>query len=185
MIYLIDHEDSFTFNLAHLLGQFDKVFVSNYYNINSKIIKKASIIVLSPGPGEPKDYNLTSKIYNKYKGIKKILGVCLGFQQIVFEEGGQIIRQNKIFHGYQSKIRVLQTSNIFKHNEIYKVGRYHSLKIKEPIFFKTMKITMRCIETKTAMAVEDNERKIYGFQFHPDSFLTDNGKFFIQKILSA
>ena len=44
---------------------------------------------------------------------------------------------------------------------------------------------MRCMETNTAMAIEDNKRKIYGFQFHPDSFLTKNGKFFIQKVLSA
>ena len=65
------------------------------------------------------------------------------------------------------------------------MGRYHSLKIKEPFDSRKMYITMRCIETKTAMAIEDNERKIYGFQFHPDSFLTENGKLFIQKILSA
>ena len=51
MIYLIDHEDSFTFNLAHLLGQFEDVMVSNYYNINLGKLNKASTIVLSPGPG--------------------------------------------------------------------------------------------------------------------------------------
>ena len=185
MIYIIDHQDSFTWNIVHQFSKFDKVYCSNYFDINQKKLDQCNTIVLSPGPGSPKDYPLTSKIYKKYKGVKKILGVCLGFQQIIYEEGGKIIQQNKIFHGYQSKIRVLKTSNLFKHNEVYKVGRYHSLKIKEPIFLKTMKITMRCIETKTAMAVEDNERKIYGFQFHPDSFLTDNGKLFIQKVLSA
>ncbi len=185
MIYLIDHEDSFTFNLAHLLSHFDQVYVSNYFNINFSKINQSSTIVLSPGPGEPKDYPLTMKIYNKYKGTKKILGVCLGFQQIVFGEGGKIIRQEKIFHGYQSEIIVLKNSNLFKKHNTFKVGRYHSLKIKEPFDSRKMYITMRCIETKTAMAIEDNERKIYGFQFHPDSFLTENGKLFIQKILSA
>ena len=79
MIYLIDHEDSFTFNLAHLLGQFEDVIVSNYYNINLGKLNKASTIVLSPGPGEPKDYPITEKIYKKYSGRKKILGICLGF----------------------------------------------------------------------------------------------------------
>tara|TARA_B100000029_G_C17474027_1_gene922986 strand:+ start:302 stop:859 length:558 start_codon:yes stop_codon:yes gene_type:complete len=185
MIYLIDHEDSFTFNLAHLLGQFDKVFISNYFNIDFKKMNSASLIVLSPGPGEPKDYPSTTKIYKKYRGVKKIFGVCLGFQQIVYGEGGKIVQQNKIFHGYQSRIKVLNTSNLFEDSKIYKVGRYHSLKIKEPFRSKTMKITMRCVETKTPMALEDSERKIYGFQFHPDSFLTSNGKLFIQKILSA
>ena len=156
MIYLIDHEDSFTFNLAHLLGQFEDVMVSNYYNINIEKLNKASTI-----------------------------GICLGFQQIIFGENGSIIQQKKIFHGYQSSIKVLPSSNLFKHHQIYKVGRYHSLKIKEPFYSSTIKVTMRCMETNTAMAIEDNKRKIYGFQFHPDSFLTKNGKFFIQKVLSA
>ncbi len=185
MIYLIDHEDSFTFNLAHLLGQFEDIMVSNYYNINLGKLNKASTIVLSPGPGEPKDYPITEKIYKKYSGRKKILGICLGFQQIIFGENGSIIQQKKIFHGYQSSIKVLPSSNLFKHHQIYKVGRYHSLKIKEPFYSSTIKVTMRCMETNTAMAIEDNKRKIYGFQFHPDSFLTKNGKFFIQKVLSA
>ena len=185
MIYLIDHEDSFTFNLAHLLGHFEDVIVSNYYNINLGKLNKASTIVLSPGPGEPKDYPITKKIYKKYCGRKKILGICLGFQQIVFSENGNIVQQNKIFHGYQSLVKVLPSSNLFKHHQIYKVGRYHSLKIEEPFYSSTIKVTMRCKETNTVMAIEDNKRKIYGFQFHPDSFLTNNGKFFIQKVLSA
>ena len=75
MIYLIDHDDSFTFNLAHLLGEFDDVVVSNYYEIDKQQITKAKTIVLSPGPGEPKDYPITTKIYNQFKGEKKILGV--------------------------------------------------------------------------------------------------------------
>ena len=82
---------------------------------------------------------------------------------------------NKLPHG----------NKIFKKGKIFKVGRYHSLKIEEPFYSSTIKVTMRCKETNTAMAIEDNKRKIYGFQFHPDSFLTNNGKFFIQKVLSA
>ena len=96
MIYIIDHEDSFTFNLAHLLGAYDTVQVSNFYEINKSQLKKADMIVLSPGPGEPKNYPRTTKIYHEYKGKKKILGICLGFQQILFAEGGQIVQQ-KIF----------------------------------------------------------------------------------------
>ena len=55
MIYLIDHEDSFTYNLAHLLDSIEPTVVSNYYEINYKKLRKATTIVLSPGPGEPKD----------------------------------------------------------------------------------------------------------------------------------
>ena len=73
MIYLIDHEDSFTFNLAHLLGLFDEVYISNYYEINKSKLKKANTIVLSPGPGEPKNYPITKKIYKQNEGHKKTI----------------------------------------------------------------------------------------------------------------
>ena len=185
MIYIIDHEDSFTFNLAHLLGLHDKVYVSNYYEINKFKLDKAELIVLSPGPGEPKNYPTTTKIYHKYKGKKKILGICLGFQQILYAEGGKIIQQKNIYHGYQSTINVLSKSHLFKNFKKLTVGRYHSLKLKEPFYSNTIEITMRCQKTKAAMALEDLENKIFGFQFHPDSFLTKNGKNLIQKILSA
>ena len=185
MIYLIDHEDSFTFNLAHLLGKFDDVVVSNYYEINKLKISKAHTIVLSPGPGEPKDYPLTTKIYRQYKGKKKIIGICLGFQHILYAEGGKIIQQKNIFHGYQSLVNILPSSQLFKNFKKFSVGRYHSLKLKEPFYSSSLDITMRCKITNTAMALEDHINKIFGFQFHPDSFLTKNGNFLIQKILSA
>ena len=98
MIYVIDHEDSFTFNLVHLLSLYDDVYVSNYFEINKLKLNKSNVIVLSPGPGEPKNYSTTSKIYKKYKEKKKILGICLGFQQILYAEGGKITQQKNIYH---------------------------------------------------------------------------------------
>jgi len=185
MIYLIDHQDSFTYNLAHLLENFDDVYVSNYFNINSKKMENSSLVVFSPGPGEPKDYPKSNYLYKRLKAKKKILGICLGFQIILFNEGGAITQQKNIYHGYQSKIKVLNTSKLFKKNTNFIVGRYHSLKLKEPYKSKEIKITMSCLNTKVAMAIEDNRNKVFGFQFHPDSFLTQNGKQFIQKIISA
>ena len=184
MIYIIDHEDSFTYNLAHLLDSIQPTIVTNYYDIDYKILDKSSMIVLSPGPGEPKDYPLTTKIYNRYKGKKKILGICLGFQQIIFSEGGKIVQQNHILHGYQSRIKVISKNSIFNKNFEFYGGRYHSLKIAEPFNSPTLQITMRCCKTNVAMAVEDDINQIYGFQFHPDSFLTPNGKYLIKKIIS-
>ena len=185
MIYIIDHKDSFTWNVVHQFSKFDEVYCSNYDQINQKKIKQSHTIVLSPGPGSPKDYPLTSEIYRDYKGKKKIIGICLGFQQILYAEGGQIIKQKKIYHGYQSTINVLPKSKLFKNFRNLSVGRYHSLKLKEPFKSTSMNITMRCKTTNVAMALEDIKNKIFGFQFHPDSFLTKNGKILIQKILSA
>ena len=185
MIYIVDHKDSFTYNLVHLFSKFDQVCIANYSEVSYSKIETSKTIVLSPGPGAPEDYPATSRIYKKYKGIKKIIGICLGFQQILHNENGTIVQQNKIYHGYQSKVKVLNTSSLFKKNKIFKVGRYHSLKLKEPFHSKETLITMRCIETGVAMAFEDIINRVYGFQFHPESFLTQNGKYLVQKILSA
>ena len=185
MIYIIDHQDSFTWNVVHQFSKFDEVYCSNYFEINKKKLNQSDTIVLSPGPGSPYNYPLTSKIYKKYKGKKKIIGICLGYQQILFNEKGKIVQQNNIFHGYQSKIKVTKESKLFKKNMLFKVGRYHSLKLYEPYKSNSLKITMRCSKSNIPMAIEDIKNNIYGFQFHPESFLTENGKIIIKKILSA
>ena len=185
MIYVIDHNDSFTHNVVHQFSIYDDVECANYNKINKSKLEKASVIIFSPGPGNPKNYPSTSKIYKKFKGKKKMIGICLGFQQILFCEGANIIQQKQIYHGFQSKIKVVSKNSIFKNKNIYKVGRYHSLKLKEPFYSKNFDITMRCVISGAAMSLENNIDKIYGFQFHPESFLTLNGKILIKKILSA
>ena len=185
MIYIIDHQDSFTWNVVHQFSKFDEVYCSNYFEINKKKIDKCTTIVLSPGPGSPKDYPLTSKIYKKYKGNKKIIGICLGYQQILFNEKGKIIQQKNIYHGYQSKVKVTNESKLFNNSKTFKVGRYHSLKLFEPFKSNDIKISMRCAKTNIPMGIEDLKNNIYGFQFHPESFLTENGNILIKKILSA
>ena len=185
MIYVIDHKDSFTHNVVHQFSLFDKVECDNFNKIDKKKLNQASTIVFSPGPGSPKDYPITSKIYKKYKRKKRIIGICLGFQQILFSEGAQIVHQKKIYHGFQSEILVNKSSKLFKAGSKFKVGRYHSLKLKEPFRAENFDITMRCVISGAAMSFENNVDKIYGFQFHPESFLTLNGKLLIKKILSA
>ena len=113
MIYVIDHKDSFTHNVVHQLSLFDKVECDDFSMINKSKLNQASTIVFSPGPGSPKDYPLSSKIYNNFKGKKKIIGICLGFQQILFSEGASIIEQNKIYHGFQSVVLVNKLSKLF------------------------------------------------------------------------
>jgi len=185
MIYIIDHQDSFTWNVVHQFSKFDKVYCSNYFEINQKKLDRSDTIVFSPGPGSPKDYSFTSKIYKKYKGKKKLIGICLGYQQILFNEKAKIVQQKNIYHGYQSRVKVTNESKLFKKNQIFKVGRYHSLKLLEPFKSNNIKISMRCTKSNIPMGIEDLKNKIYGFQFHPESFLTENGNFIIKKILST
>ena len=72
MIYIIDHNDSFTHNVVHQFSLFDEVECDNYNAISENKLKKASVIIFSPGPGNPKNYPSSSKIYKKFKGKKKI-----------------------------------------------------------------------------------------------------------------
>ena len=185
MIYVIDHNDSFTHNVVHQFSLFDNVECDNFNRINKNKLKKASVIVFWPGPRNTKDYPTTSKVYKEFKGKKKMIGICLGFQQILFCEGAKITEQKKIYHGFQSNIKVVNSKSLFQKGKIFKVGRYHSLKLKEPFKNNNFKITMRCLESKVAMSFENNKEKIYGFQFHPESFLTKNGNLLIKKILST
>ena len=185
MIYIIDHKDSFTHNVVHQFECFDNVECDNFDKINKNKLKKSDVIVFSPGPGSPGDYPTSTKIYKEFKGKKKIIGICLGFQQILYCENGKIIQQNRIYHGFQSKIKVISDNSLFKKNKKFIVGRYHSLKLKEPFEAKNFEITMRCAISNVAMTIENDKEKIYGFQFHPESFLTENGNILIKKILSA
>ena len=118
MIYIIDHKDSFTHNVVHQLSLFENVECDDFSKISKLKLNRASTIVFSPGPGSPKDYPLTSKIYDQFKGKKRIIGICLGFQQILFCEGGKIIEQNKIYHGFQSDVSVNNSSKLFKNGQI-------------------------------------------------------------------
>ena len=185
MIYIIDHKDSFTHNVVHQFENFDEVECNNFNEINETKLRKSNIIVFSPGPGSPINYPISSRIYKEFKGKKKIIGICLGFQQILYCEKGEIVQQKKIYHGFQSKIKVTSNNSLFKKNQKFTVGRYHSLKLKEPFAAKNFEITMRCAISNTAMTIENNKEKVYGFQFHPESFLTENGNLLIKKILSA
>ena len=185
MIYVIDHKDSFTHNVVHQLSLFDDVECDDFSKVNKSKLNQADTIVFSPGPGSPKDYPVSSKIYKKYKRKKRIIGICLGFQQILFCEGADIVQQNKIYHGFQSEVLVNKSSKLFNSGQKFKVGRYHSLKLKEPFDVENFDITMRCVISGAAMSFENNIDKIYGVQFHPESFLTINGKLLIKKILSA
>ena len=80
----------------------------------------------------------------------------------MFCEGASIIQQNKIYHGFQSEVLVNKSSKLFRAGSKFKVGRYHSLKLKEPFNAENFDISMRCVNSGAAMSFENNIDKIYG-----------------------
>jgi anthranilate synthase/aminodeoxychorismate synthase-like glutamine amidotransferase len=189
MILIVDHQDSFTRNLEHLLSNFDDILVVDRRNVSPVQIQKAQLIVLSPGPGKPDDYPETQSLYRKLDGIKPLLGICLGFQLILQEEGGQIIRQNKVLHGVETDIEIIQNTRTYEEIENpLRVARYHSLQIDPESLSsiqKSILITGHDPLRKVPLSFEDLDRKLFGLQYHPESFLTNKGKQIIQNIHHA
>ena len=189
MILLVDHQDSFTRNLEHLLAQFDKVVVCDRLEITSLLVDQCNFIVLSPGPGKPADYPESVLLYKKCIGRKPMLGICLGFQLMLEAEGGKIIRQKQVLHGVETEIEIDPGSLTYRGlgNRLC-VGRYHSLQI-DPYSLSNLPfsllITAKDPVRKVPLSFEDPIRKLFGLQYHPESFLTKKGNTLIENIRYA
>ena len=189
MILLVDHQDSFTRNLEHLLAQFDKVVVCDRLEITSLLVDQCNFIVLSPGPGKPADYPESVLLYKKCIGRKPMLGICLGFQLMLEAEGGKIIRQKQVLHGVETEIEIDPGSLTYRGfgNRLC-VGRYHSLQIDPSSLSNlpfSLLITAKDPVRKVPLSFEDPIRKLFGLQYHPESFLTKKGNNLIENIRYA
>jgi anthranilate synthase component 2/para-aminobenzoate synthetase component 2 len=187
MITLIDHRDSFTHNLEHLLARFDDVRIVDRKAFSNSDLEESQMLVFSPGPGTPGDYPESLAILQKAKGNTPILGVCLGFQMILEHEGAQIIRQNQVLHGVETEI-LAETSSITYHkiNGPIQVGRYHSLQVDPDSLDNlpdSIKITATDPIRKTPLSFEDLNRKLFGLQYHPESFLSNQGTQILSNII--
>ena len=187
MITLIDHRDSFTHNLEHLLARFDDVRIVDRKAFSNSDLEESQMLVFSPGPGTPGDYPESLTILQKAKGNTPILGVCLGFQMILEHEGAQIIRQNQVLHGVETEI-LAETNSITYHeiNGPIQVGRYHSLQVDPDSLDNlpdSIKITATDPIRKTPLSFEDLNRKLFGLQYHPESFLSNQGTQILSNII--
>lgn len=186
MILVIDHRDSFTHNLEHQLARCAPVRVVQQHLWTQEDLLSASMLVLSPGPGNPGDYPRTCELYRSFKGRLPMLGVCLGFQVMAYCEGASIVRQAHVTHGVQAAALVSQQSIAFKGmNNPLAVARYHSLQVQRDSFPTNYMLTATDAEGQVPLAFECPDNKLFGLQFHPDSFLTPDGFQIIQNIAHA
>ena len=180
-IALIDNYDSFTFNVYHYLKNIKcdvKVFRNDKFQL--KEINKFNKIVISPGPGNPDQAGHCLKLIKNYYKSKPILGICLGHQAIAQVFGAKIIKAKKLMHGKISKIKILESSQIFKKiPKIIEATRYHSLVVDKKTLDKSFKITAQTSD-HVIMAIEHKNYPLFGIQFHPESYKTKYG----QKIIN-
>lgn len=189
MILLIDHQDSFTRNLEHLLAGFDEVYVVDRKKVSPQLVQSSNLLVLSPGPGSPADYPETQAIYDKWRGKLPILGICLGFQLILEREGARITRQSRVLHGVETDISVDPSSTTYNGmSDVLRVARYHSLQIDPsslPALPPSLRMNGHDPIGGVPMSFEDLARKLFGLQYHPESFLTLSGNQLIENIRNA
>ncbi len=176
-ILMIDNYDSFTFNLVQYFGMLGlNIKVKRNDKITIQEIEELSPekIVISPGPGKPKDAGISKElIKNFYKKIP-ILGVCLGHQCIGEVFGAEIINSGIVYHGKTSLIfhDGKTIFNLIKNP--FEAARYHSLIIKKDTISPEFEISA-WTEDGTVMGIRHKKYMIEGVQFHPESFLTSEG----------
>lgn len=187
MVLFIDNYDSFSFNLVQLIGFLTtdiKVIRNDELSVKEIENLSPSKIIISPGPGFPKNAGVCEELIDKIKGKCPVLGVCLGHQGICEVFGAEITHAKKLMHGKSSNIHIANGSEIFKGlPPIMQGARYHSLIAQR----KTIPDELLVIaedENGEVMAVKHANYEIYGVQFHPESILTPRGPEIIKNFLN-
>ena len=177
MILLIDHYDSFVYNLARYLnrlGQQTKVVRFDAIEPDQIQASTVDAIVLSPGPCAPQQAQPSLDLVRRFTGVIPILGVCLGHQCIVAALGGQIGSASEPMHGRTSEV-LHDGKGVFTGLENPLTAcRYHSL-VAEPDSLPTELEVSAWLEDETVMAVRHRSAPVVGIQFHPESVLTAAG----------
>jgi anthranilate synthase/aminodeoxychorismate synthase-like glutamine amidotransferase len=141
-------------------------------------------IVISPGPGAPADAGECLEIVSSFSGIVPILGVCLGHQAIGEAFGARVVRAPRAVHGKTSAI-VHDGSGIFSGiPSPFSAARYHSLLIEERGLPSSLRVNARTADG-LIMSVMNEELMLYGVQFHPESFMTEQGDLLIGNFLAV
>jgi len=177
-ILVLDNYDSFTYNLVHLLrelGMDSKMTVLRNDKITIDQVDKYDKILLSPGPGLPKDAGIMPELISKYAASKSILGICLGHQAIAENFGGELYNMSEVLHGIANKMIVKSNDIIFQNiPNSFNACRYHSWSVKKDNLPDELEITA-VDERGEVMGIAHKSYNVRGLQFHPESILTEHG----------
>lgn len=184
MILLIDNYDSFTHILAAKLSALDEVSVFRNDKLTLRDIEEMDPdrIVLSPGPGGPRDSGVCLDVLRRFARELPILGVCLGHQCIAHVFGGEVIRAAAPCHGKASEIHH-DGSLLFRGlRNGFLAGRYHSL-VAAPGTLPPELATTASTSEGEIMALSHVRYPLFGVQFHPESVLTEDGDLLLENFV--
>ena len=184
-ILMIDNYDSFTYNLVQYLGEMGQelaVYRNDALSLDQIRRLKPDRIVISPGPGSPKDAGVSNEVIRELGPSTPVLGVCLGHQCIGAVFGGRVERNFRLMHGKTSPIHH-DGKGLFRGlPNPFEATRYHSLVVRREGFPQELEVTAWTRE-KEIMGLRHKRYPIYGVQFHPESILTAVGKELLRNFL--
>ncbi len=176
-ILLVDHEDSFVHTLANYFRQTGAKVTTVRSPLSDAALEQHApdLVVLSPGPGKPEDFDCKSTIKKVADKEIPIFGVCLGLQALTEAYGGSLRQLAVPMHGKPSRIKVIDPGTVFSGlDKDITVGRYHSIFADPSRLPKGFKISAQTVDG-IIMGIEDEERGIAAVQFHPESIMTLGG----------
>ena len=183
MILLIDNYDSFTYNLVQRLGEIDStldVRVDRNDQISLDEIDRLNPdrIIISPGPCTPHEAGISKEVVARFGRSKPLLGVCLGHQCIGEVFGWRVDRADRLMHGKVSSIHH-DDAGVFRGlSNPFTATRYHSLVVRPDEAHSDLVVCAWTDDpgaSREVMGVRHRRHPIHGVQFHPESFLTDEG----------
>lgn len=184
-ILMIDNYDSFTYNLVQYLGELGQelvVYRNDKLTLEQVKRLKPDRIVISPGPGSPKDAGISNVVIRELGPKVPVLGVCLGHQCIGSVFGGTVERNVRLMHGKTSLV-YHNGKGLFKGlPDPFEATRYHSLIVRRQGFPRELEITAETKE-KEIMGLRHRKFPIVGVQFHPESILTRSGMQILRNFL--
>jgi len=186
-VLLIDNYDSFTYNLYQYLcelGAEVSVVRNDAIGVDEARQLKPDFIVISPGPGVPRDAGISVELIRALGPTIPILGVCLGHQAIAEAFGGVITRAPELMHGKASDIHHDGSGVFAGLPSPFSAIRYHSLCAAPEAVPDTLEVTART-NTGVIMAVRHRQYPVYGVQFHPESILSEHGKALLRNFLDV
>ena len=176
-ILLIDNYDSFTYNLVQaflMLGAEVDVHRNDAITVEEALVQGHSHLVISPGPGTPRDAGVSMRMIDAFAGRIPIFGVCLGHQSVVEVFGGKVVRAARLMHGKVSPVQHDGKGVFSGMAQNFQAGRYHSLIAEPSSVPQILEVTARTAEGEI-MGVRHRTLPIEGVQFHPESVLTPEG----------
>jgi anthranilate synthase/aminodeoxychorismate synthase-like glutamine amidotransferase len=178
MILMIDNYDSFTYNLVQYLEEIGtpvNTVRNDAIGIDQIEALEPAAIVISPGPGGPKDAGISLAAIRRFSGRLPILGVCLGHQAVAEAFGGKIIGAQRLMHGKTSTITGDGQGVFSGIGKPFQAMRYHSLAVERQSLPECLTITAES-EDGEIMGLRHKTHPTEGIQFHPESIMTTIGK---------